>query len=54
MSERYKVLIDALYSGADRWKIGTEMTFEDGRKGAIRGDVEIRAASTHAALAKAS
>ena len=53
--ERYKVLIDALYDDAStRCHIETEMTFEDGRKGVIRGDVEIRSASTYAVLAKAS
>jgi hypothetical protein len=30
------------------------MTFEDGRKGVIRGDVEIRDAQVFAALARAS
>jgi len=43
VEERYKPLIDALF---DRRKssqhIKTEVTFEDGRKGAIEGDVEIR------------
>ncbi len=52
--ERYKVLIDALYSDAKRARVETEMTFEDGRKGTIKGDVEIRDARTHAVLAKAS
>ncbi|MEL6297038.1 MAG: AMP-binding protein [Pseudomonadota bacterium] len=41
VAERYAPLIDALYSGADRCKIKTEVTFEDGRKGAIEGDVRI-------------
>jgi long-chain acyl-CoA synthetase len=42
--ERYAPLIDALYDGSKikRQKIKTEVTFEDGRRGAIEGDVEIR------------
>ncbi len=43
ITERYGVLIDALYdSTKTHQKIVTEMTFEDGRRGAIEGDVEIR------------
>jgi long-chain acyl-CoA synthetase len=52
--ERYQVLIDGLYDGSTRRRIETEMTFEDGRKGVIRGDVEIRDAQVFAALARAS
>ena len=54
VNERYKVLIDALYSDAERCKIETEMSYEDGRKGVIRGDLKICDARVHAALAKAS
>ena len=43
INERYAVLIDALYDPAvQRQKIKTEMTFEDGRRGTIEGNVEIR------------
>jgi len=52
--ERYQVLIDGLYDGSTRRRIETEMTFEDGRKGVIRGDVEIRDAQVFTALARAS
>jgi len=42
ISERYASLVDGLYSGADRARIETEVTFEDGRKGRIDADLEIR------------
>ena len=42
VAERYKVLIDALYDEAvSNQFIKTEMTFEDGRKGVVEGDVKI-------------
>jgi long-chain acyl-CoA synthetase len=42
IGERYKVLVDALYGGARDVHIKVDMTFEDGRKGTIEGDIEIR------------
>ncbi len=42
VAERYKPLIDALYDGSRDAHISTEVTFEDGRKGVISGDVKIR------------
>ena len=43
ITERYGALIDALYDPSKtHQKISTEMTFEDGRRGVIEGDVEIR------------
>lgn len=41
VEDRYKPLVDALYDGSDTCHIETEMTFEDGRKGTISGDVRI-------------
>jgi long-chain acyl-CoA synthetase len=41
IAERYAPLTEALYSGASRCQIKTEVTFEDGRKGVIEGDVRI-------------
>jgi long-chain acyl-CoA synthetase len=41
IAERYQPLVDALYDGSARGRIRTEVTFEDGRKGIIEGDVEI-------------
>ncbi len=49
VEQRYEPLIDALF---DRSKssqhISTEVTFEDGRKGTVEGDVEIRNMTPHA------
>jgi len=42
IGERYKVLVDALYGGVKDVHIKVDMTFEDGRKGTIEGDIEIR------------
>ncbi|MGI9416695.1 MAG: long-chain fatty acid--CoA ligase, partial [Geminicoccaceae bacterium] len=43
ISERYKPLIDALYDpDKTHQHISTEVTFEDGRKGVLEADVEIR------------
>jgi long-chain acyl-CoA synthetase len=41
IAERYGPLIDALYNRSERCLIKTEVTFEDGRKGVIEGDVRI-------------
>jgi long-chain acyl-CoA synthetase len=42
IGERYTPLVQALYSGAARAAIATDVTFEDGRKGRIEADLEIR------------
>jgi len=42
IGERYKVLVDALYGGVKDVHIKVDMTFEDGRKGTIEGDIAIR------------
>ncbi len=45
--ERYADLIDALYNPCvSRIKVETDVVFEDGRKGMIAGDLEIRDAKT--------
>jgi long-chain acyl-CoA synthetase len=41
IAERYAPLIAALYDGSTRCHVATEMTFEDGRKGVVEGDVRI-------------
>jgi long-chain acyl-CoA synthetase len=41
IAERYAPLLTALYDGTARCQIKTEVTFEDGRKGVIEGDVKI-------------
>ncbi len=40
--EKYRVLVDAFYNGLEQCKISTEVTFEDGRKGSIDGDLKIQ------------
>ncbi|MCH8808520.1 MAG: AMP-binding protein, partial [Proteobacteria bacterium] len=47
VSEKYRTLIEALYSGAERAHVETEMTFKDGRKGSVAADIEIVAAETY-------
>jgi len=42
IGERYQALVDALYSGVMDVHIKVDMTFEDGRKGTIEGDIAIR------------
>lgn len=58
IDERYGVLIDALYDESiSNQYIKTEMTFEDGRKGVVEGNVEIRNMTTyppHGAMAEAA
>lgn len=54
IGERYKPLIDALYGSAKTAHIGVDVTFEDGRKGRIEGDVAIRDLTPQPALRKAS
>ena len=47
IGERYKALVDALYDGSKSVHIKVDVTFEDGRKGTIEGDVEIRDLAPH-------
>ena len=42
IAEKYAALVDALYSGKDSCFVETEVKFEDGRKGKISADVQIR------------
>ena len=46
VEERYAPLIRALYDGSNEAAISTEVTFEDGRKGAISARVKIRDVAT--------
>ena len=41
IAERYKPLIEALYSGANEASIAAEITYEDGRKGKLAGTARI-------------
>ena len=47
ISEKYAVLIDALYSGKTAQFIETEVKFEDGRKGKVSADLQICDARTY-------
>ncbi len=47
IADRYAPLIDALYDGSDTVYAETEVTYEDGRKGAITATLEIRDVKTH-------
>jgi len=49
IADRYEPLIDALYDGSSSKHVRTEVTFEDGRTGAIEATVEIRDMTPHAA-----
>jgi long-chain acyl-CoA synthetase len=46
IAERYRSLVEALYSGAETGRIESEMTFEDGRRGTIRAELAIRGVAT--------
>jgi long-chain acyl-CoA synthetase len=45
IGERYAALIEGLYSNADRARIKTTVTFEDGRQGTIEAELVIREAA---------
>jgi long-chain acyl-CoA synthetase len=49
IAERYAPLIEALYDGSTRKHVKTEVTYEDGRKGALEATVEIRDMTIHPA-----
>ncbi len=51
VAEKYAALIDALYGDADRCEVETEVTFEDGSTGTIKGDLRIDDAALAAAPA---
>ena len=54
VAEKYKVLIDALYSGKTSQYIETQVKFEDGRKGMVAADLRIVDVKTYDALKKAA
>ncbi len=51
IQERYAPLIAALYDGSTQCHVVTEMTFEDGRRGVVEGDVRIVDVQTYPARA---
>ena len=54
IAEKYKVLIDALYSGKSSQFIETQVKFEDGRTGMVKADLRIEDVDARAPLAKAA
>jgi long-chain acyl-CoA synthetase len=54
IDERYRRLIDALYSNRDRIAVETEVTFEDGRTGTIQAEMAIRDMVPQAAVRQAA
>ncbi len=54
IAERYGTLIEALYSDVDNIHIESQMTFEDGRKGALKADIKVRDSETYPAMRAAS
>jgi long-chain acyl-CoA synthetase len=46
IAARYQPLVDAIYSDQPTGRIETEITFEDGRKGRMRAELEIRDVAT--------
>jgi long-chain acyl-CoA synthetase len=51
VGDRFKALVEALYSDAASARIETEVTFEDGRTGTLNAELKIRNAKTFAAVA---
>jgi long-chain acyl-CoA synthetase len=51
IADRYAPLIAALYDGSKECHVATEVTFEDGRKGVVEGDVRIVDMQTYTARA---
>lgn len=54
IADKYDVLINAFYAGATHCHVKTEVTFEDGKKGAIEADLEIMDVRSFEPLQKAS
>ena len=53
IAERYAPLITALYDGSKDCHFAIEVTFEDGRKGVVEGDVRIVDMKTYPSRAAA-
>jgi long-chain acyl-CoA synthetase len=54
IDQRYRQLIEALYSDRDRVAVETEVTFEDGRTGTVRAEMVIRDMVPQAAVRQAA
>jgi long-chain acyl-CoA synthetase len=54
ISQRYQVLVDALYAGKPSQYIETEVSFEDGRKGMVSAELKIVDVKVFPAMRKAA
>ena len=54
IGQRYQVLVDALYAGRSSQFIETQVSFEDGRKGAVSADLKIMDAKVFPAVRQAA
>jgi len=54
ISQRYQVLVDAMYAGKPSQYIETEVGFEDGRKGMVSADLQIVDVKVFPAVRKAA
>jgi long-chain acyl-CoA synthetase len=46
VAEKYLPLVEALYDGSERARIETQVTFEDGRTGVVKADLQVHDAKT--------
>ena len=53
IEDKYRVLVDAMYSGEDHCVMEAQVKFEDGRTGTIRANLAIRSARTSLGIALA-
>ena len=54
INEKYGVLVEALYDGSSSCHVRTDVTFEDGRTGAIEADVQIQDVDAFPPVAKSA
>jgi long-chain acyl-CoA synthetase len=54
INQRYQVLVDAMYAGKANQYVETEVSFDDGRKGAVSADLKIVDVKVFAAVRKAA
>jgi len=53
IADRYGELIEALFSGKDHIAVDSQVTFEDGRVGSLKADLQIRDVKTYEPMRKA-
>ena len=54
ISEKYQLLVEALYGGRSEQFIATAVKFEDGRSGSVSATLKLDDAKTHPAMKKAA